>query len=200
MSLRLPASERRTAILQSALHEFANHGFHETSMNSIAEAGGVTKPVLYQHFSSKRALYLALINEIGASMLEEIGKATANAPTGRAQTERGIVAYFEWMSAHRDAFVVLFGSGARRDEEFAAEVRKVEQLLTDAIAPLIDAGLKPEHQRRLAYALVGMSEGVSRHLIKTGEPFNPLEVGSQLANFAWAGLRGIEPQPINPES
>jgi len=39
-----------------------------------------------------------------------------------------------------------------------------------------------------------MSEGVSRYLIANGESFDPALVGSQLANFAWAGLRGIEPQ------
>ncbi len=194
MNLRLPAAERRTAILSVARREFAEKGFHVTSMDDIAEAGGVTKPVLYQHFESKRALYLALIDELASAMLETIGKATANAPDGRAQTERGIIAYFEWMATNRDAFVVLFGSGSRNDEEFASTVRNVERLVADAIAPLIDAGLDREHQRRLAYALVGMSEGVSRYLIASGENFDPALVGSQLANFAWAGLRGVEPQ------
>lgn len=194
MSLRLPAAERRSLILAVARHEFAEKGYHTTSMDDIAEAGGVTKPVLYQHFDSKRALYLALIDDLAANMLHAIGDATANAPDGRTQTERGIIAYFEWMSANQDAFVVLFGSGSRNDEEFATAVRNVERLVTEAIAPLIDAGLDREHQRRLAYALVGMSEGVSRYLIASGETFDPTRVGSQLANLAWAGLRGIEPQ------
>ena len=194
MSIRLSAAERRPLILQAALRQFSAAGFHATSMNDIAAAGGITKPVLYQHFASKRALYLALIDEVAASMLEAIGKATANAPDARAQTERGVIAYFEWMAVNRDAFVLLFGSGARRDEEFSTAVRNVERLVTEAIAPLIDAGLDAEHQRRLAYALVGMSEGVSRHLISTGEAFDATLVGSQLANFVWAGLRGVEPQ------
>jgi AcrR family transcriptional regulator len=150
--------------------------------------------VLYQHFASKRALYLALIDDVAAEMLETVGKATTNAVDGRAQTENGIIAYFAWMAANREAFVLLFGSGARRDEEFSQAVRKVERLIADAIAPLIDAGLDQEHQRRLAYALVGMSEGVSRYLITQGDAFDPTIVGAQLANFAWAGLRGITPQ------
>ncbi len=194
MNLRLPAAERRTLILDAALHEFAAKGFHATSMNDVARTGGVTKPVLYQHFASKRALYLALIDDVAASMLETIGKATTDAPDGQNQTQSGIIAYFEWMAANRTSFVLLFGSGARRDEEFSAALRNIERLIADAIAPLIDAGLDREHQRRIAYALVGMSEGVSRYLIANGESFDPALVGSQLANFAWAGLRGIEPQ------
>ena len=101
MSIRLSAAERRPLILQAALREFSAAGFHATSMNDIAAAGGITKPVLYQHFASKRALYLALIDEVAASMLEAIGKATANAPDARAQTERGVIAYFEWMAVNR---------------------------------------------------------------------------------------------------
>ena len=194
MNLRLPAAERRTLILDAALHEFAAKGFHATSMNDVARTGGVTKPVLYQHFASKRALYLALIDDVAASMLETIGKATTDAPDGQNQTQSGIIAYFEWMAANRTSFVLLFGSGASRDEEFSAALRNIERLIADAIAPLIDAGLDREHQRRIAYALVGMSEGVSRYLIANGESFDPALVGSQLANFAWAGLRGIEPQ------
>ncbi len=194
MNLRLPAAERRTLILDAALHEFAAKGFHATSMNDVARTGGVTKPVLYQHFASKRALYLALIDDVAAGMLEAIGKATTDAPDGQNQTQSGIIAYFEWMAANRTSFVLLFGSGARRDEEFSTALRNIERLIADAIAPLIDAGLDREHQRRIAYALVGMSEGVSRYLIANGESFDPALVGSQLANFAWAGLRGIEPQ------
>lgn len=193
MSLRLPAAERRTQILHVALREFASKGYHGTSMNDVASAAGITKPVLYQHFDSKRALYLALIDEVGGEMLETIGKATTDAENGREQTMAGIITYFEWVATHREEFILLFGSGARRDEEFAAAVRNVERVVAEAIAPLIDAGLDVQHQRRLAYALVGMSEGLSRYLVSSGEQFDPHEVGTQLANLAWAGLRGVQP-------
>ena len=61
MSLRMPAAERREQLLAVALDVFAREGYHQTSMNDVAEAAGITKPVLYQHFESKRELYLALI-------------------------------------------------------------------------------------------------------------------------------------------
>jgi AcrR family transcriptional regulator len=194
VNARLTGAQRRAQILRVALRAFAAKGFHATSMNDVALAVGVTKPVLYQHFDSKRALYTALIDETAAGMLDAIGKATSDATDGRAQTQAGIVAYFEWVATHRDEFVFLFGSDARRDEEFAAAVRAVESRVADAIAPLIDAGLDAQHQRHLAFALVGMSEGVSRHLVLRGEQFDPGVVGAQLANLAWAGLRGIKPQ------
>ena len=104
----------------------------------------MTKPVLYQHFASKRELYLALLDEVGRELLEAIAKATAGAVDGRAQTEAGFGAYFRWVDDDRDAFLLLFGSGARRDEEFAEAVRKVEEAIAEAIEPLIAADIDAE--------------------------------------------------------
>ena len=56
MSTRLPASERREQLLDVAMTVFAANGYHGTSMNGVAKAAGVTKPVLYKHFPSKRDL------------------------------------------------------------------------------------------------------------------------------------------------
>ena len=54
VSTRLPAARRRRQLLEVALKVFAEQGYHDASMNDIAIAAGVTKPVLYQHFTSKR--------------------------------------------------------------------------------------------------------------------------------------------------
>ena len=78
MSLRMPAAERREQLLAVALDVFAREGYHQTSMNDVAEAAGITKPVLYQHFESKRELYLALIEDAGARMLEVITQCFAD--------------------------------------------------------------------------------------------------------------------------
>ena len=66
---RLTANERREQVLNVALAVFAQRGYHTTSMNDIADAAGVTKPVLYQHFDSKRALYIAVLETVGEGMI-----------------------------------------------------------------------------------------------------------------------------------
>src|SRR5262245_62990314 len=106
MSTRLPAPARREQLLAVGLEVFARSGFHATSMNEVAEAAGVTKPVLYQHFASKRELYLALLHEEGARLLNAIAKATASAATPRAQVEQGFAAYFQWVAEDREAFLL----------------------------------------------------------------------------------------------
>ena len=193
MSVRLTADARREQILSVALDEFARSGFHSTSMNDIAEAAGVTKPVLYQHFDSKRDLYLALLDEVGDRLLTSIAEATSQATDGKSQTELGYQAYFRWVAEDHAAFVLLFGSGARRDDEFAAAVRGVTQQAAAAIAPLIAVDIDERHRMTLAHALVGLAEGASRQLVDLGTPFDPDEIAAVVSALAWAGLRAVHP-------
>jgi AcrR family transcriptional regulator len=102
VSTRLSAAERRHQLVEVALRVFAAQGFHGTSMSDIAVAAGVTKPVLYQHFGSKRQLYAELVTEVGNQLQEVIVKAVASAGSPRQMVERGFAAYFEFVSNHRE--------------------------------------------------------------------------------------------------
>ena len=195
MPSRLSASARREQLLAVALSTFARAGYHETSMNDVADAAGVTKPVLYQHFESKRELYQALLDDVGERLVAAITTATNGIQSGREQTQRGFRAYFRWVADHPEAFVLLFGGASRQDAEFAEAVRRFTAEAAHAIAPLIAAGIDDEHRFTLAHALVGLSEGASRRLVERGENFDPDDVADQLSAFAWAGLRGIA-QPV----
>ena len=98
-----------------ALRVFGEQGFHDTSMNDIAEAAGVTKPVLYQHFGSKRALFLEVLREVGGRLRDAVGKATASATGPHQQVEYGFRAYFNWVANTSGGFDVLFAGETRRD-------------------------------------------------------------------------------------
>jgi len=195
-SKRLPAGKRRKQLLATALGLFANKGFNATTMDDIAEAAGVTKPLLYQHFDSKRALYMELVNSVATDLLTAIGNATVNASSPRHQVEGGFGAYFHMVVTHADAFQLLFGSDAPDDPEMSRMVHHVEDVLAEAIDALIDAGLDDDHRRLLAYAVVGMAEGASRYVLITGSdrPADTTTVerlASRVADLAWAGLRSV---------
>jgi AcrR family transcriptional regulator len=194
MSARLTANARREQILNVALEVFATEGFHGASMNDVAEAVGVTKPVLYQHFDSKRDLYQALIDEVGNRLLANIAKAAAEATDGKSQTELGFQAYFRWVAQDHDAFRFLFGSGTRRDDEFNTAVQRITAEAATAIAPLIAIDIDEEHRRTLAHALVGLAEGASRRLVELGDEFDPDEIAREVSALAWAGLRAVQPK------
>jgi AcrR family transcriptional regulator len=186
---RLSADERRQQILDVAIDQFGRAGYFGTSMNDIAEAAGVTKPVLYQHFDSKADLYRALLDEVGARMLDLIAKATTEAADGRDRTERGFQAYFRWVADHHNEFTLLFGSSARHDGEFSAQLRRITNEAAEAIAGLIDVDIDPDHRHTIAHGLVGLAEGVSRRLVALGDEFDPDEIASVVSGLAWAGLR-----------
>jgi AcrR family transcriptional regulator len=184
----LTADARREQILDVAIDVFGRGGYYGASMNDIAEAAGVTKPVLYQHFDSKSDLYRALLDEVGARMLASIAKATADATSGKEQTHRGFQAYFRWVAQRHDEFMLLFGS-ARHDGEFSEQIRKITADAAEAIAPLIAVDIDPDHRRTLAHALVGLAEGASRQLVGLGQAFDADEVAREVSALAWAGLR-----------
>jgi len=163
-------------------------------MNDVADAAGVTKPVLYQHFASKRELYRELLAEIGGHLRDTIAKATADAPGPRQQIEAGFDAYFRFVANHRDAFQVLFGAGTRRDEEFAAEARKVEASIGEMTADLIAVDtLSPDDRAVLASGIVGLAEGACRYWLANDVDAPPEVLAAHVSRLAWAGLRGISP-------
>lgn len=64
----MPTAERRATILRAAGPLFARDGYAGTRLEDVAAAAGVTKPILYRHFESKKALYVALLDKHEADL------------------------------------------------------------------------------------------------------------------------------------
>ena len=211
---RLTAEERRRQLVEVALTIFAERGYAATTMEHIAEAAGVTKPLVYQHFESKRALYLELMDAFSRELERRIVAATAGAAGPRQQVDVGMAAYFEMMVGNEHAFGLLYGRDAPDDPELGEALRRVEDTIARAIDPLIDADLAPEHRLLLAYSVVGMVEGASRHWIRgragrsapgkgggapAGTGLTPTRteeaalLATRVSDLAWAGLRQVHP-------
>lgn len=190
--MRLPAEQRRRQLLDVARDVFAERGFHATSMDDVALAAGVTKPVLYQHFPSKRALYVELLGDVGGQLLAELGRATARAATGRERVEQGFAAYFRFVTANRAAFRLLFGASVRNDPEFARLVESTIDAAAAEITSLIDIAAPDEQRRVLANALVGMAEATSRRALADPEAVHDADqLAGWVSELAWFGLRGV---------
>ena len=194
---RLTAEQRRQQLVAIALELFARRGYRATTMDDIAEAAGVTKPLVYQHFSSKRALYLELVNSIAQELLIAVRAGVMQARGPRQQVEMGFAAYFSLVISREDEFRLLYGRDHADDEELGRALRTVEDAIAEAIDPLIDAGLDDDHRRLLAYGIVGMAEGVSRRFMAQ-RPDSEAEVDEEarklagrVADLAWAGLRSV---------
>jgi len=196
-SRRLTAEQRRHQLVTVALELFAQRGYRATTMDDIAEAAGVTKPLLYQHFSSKRALYLELVDSIARDLLAAIGRAVMRADGPRQQVELGFAAYFRLVVSHEAEFRLLYGRDHADDLELGRALRAVEDAIAEAIDPLIDAGLDDDHRRLLAYGIVGMAEGASRRFMaqrpdsESAVDEEAQKLAGRMADLAWAGLRSV---------
>jgi len=194
---RLTAEQRRRQLFSVALELFAVRGYRATTMDDIAEAAGVTKPLVYQHFSSKRALYLELVDSIAQDLLTAVRGAVMRAEGPRQQVEMGFAAYFRLVISREAEFRLLYGRDNADDHELGRALRTVEDAIALAIDPLIDAGLDDDHRRLLAYAVVGMAEGASRRFIAQRAPGDveaedeARRLAQRMADLAWAGLRSV---------
>jgi AcrR family transcriptional regulator len=199
---RLSAASRRRQLIDVALETFASSGFTATTMEDIATAAGVTKPLLYQHFASKRALYLELIDDVTARLVQALADAALGETAFRRQVEAGMLAYFRFTIENQSAMRMLYD--APPDEELARGLRSIQDAIAEFVSPLIEADIAEDHRRTLAIAVVGMTEGVTRHWLRQrahrhlGEQDTEKEallLATRVADFAWSGLRGVRRLP-----
>ena len=85
---RLPAAKRREQLLDTATELFAERGYSKTTTAQLAKAAGVTEPIIYRHFESKRELFIALIDRTGENTIHTWERDLANAsnPAERLRT------------------------------------------------------------------------------------------------------------------
>jgi AcrR family transcriptional regulator len=133
----MSAPLRREAILAAAEEVFARSGYHGASLDDIAQAAGISKALIYEHFTSKRELHASLVN---AHVEEIFRRLQANAETGTTGEERlrgGIDAFLSFVEEHREAWRALFRDAA--DPEVGDVVERVQVQATAVIAALIAA-------------------------------------------------------------
>jgi AcrR family transcriptional regulator len=112
---RLPPAERRELILQSAGRLFGERGYAHTSLDEISAAAGVTKPILYRHFDSKKALYLALLERHRDDLPRFFERVPADLPFER-RVEAILETWFDYVAEHGYAWRMLFRDAGGDDE------------------------------------------------------------------------------------
>jgi AcrR family transcriptional regulator len=102
---RLSAEERRESILEAANEIFGERGYEHVRIDDVAAAAGISKALIYEHFSSKQELYLELMNTAAAEMLGRLVQA-ASAPgmEGPLRMENAAAAGFQYVQEHPHAF------------------------------------------------------------------------------------------------
>jgi AcrR family transcriptional regulator len=190
---RLPRDQRRIQLLDAASEVFASKGYHAAAMDDIAEAAGVSKPVLYQHFPSKLDLYLALLDQSCDRLADVLEDALSSTDDNANRVNATVAAFFEFVSSSGD-FRFVFESDLTADGAVQQRLSRVNAAISDAIAGVIadDTSLPPPQAKLLAVSLVGIAQVSARYWISSGTLAITLEEAKHLvSNLAWRGISGF---------
>jgi AcrR family transcriptional regulator len=119
---RVPAAERRSALIDAAVHEFARGGLHGTPVDRIARRVGVAQPYVFSLFGSKRELFLAAVERGTERIAATFAKAAAEFDPATAPPDVGVfeamgTAYVELLRSNRDYLMLQHQSYAACDDE-----------------------------------------------------------------------------------
>jgi len=194
---RISAEERRELILGAALEVFAQRGYHASSIDEIAQAAGVSKALIYEHFPSKRDLHVSLLEQHVQEIFERLATAAATSDPGEVRLEAGVNAFLEFVESRRDAFRMLFRDAVEPD--VAEMLVRVQQQVGAAVAGLIAAEPReergdPEENRR-AIEMVGqlLAGAVQSLALWWGdhEEVRRKDLVAVVMDFAWLGLERL---------
>ncbi|MET9861651.1 TetR/AcrR family transcriptional regulator [Streptomyces smyrnaeus] len=200
----MPREVRERQMLDAAVAAFARQGYQAASMDDIAEAAGVSKPLVYLYLKSKEDLFMACVRrEVGALVAAVRQGTRERGLPADQQLWNGLTAFFTHTAARPDGVAVLYRARTQ-GEPFAREVAAMRVEVVTIVTTLLgqaaqDAGCDGELAERevsgLAHALVGAAESLAEWAnSRTGEHIeapSAKETAATLMNFCWAGLENL---------
>ena len=194
---RLSADERRRAILGAAQDVFAVSGYHGSSIDEIAQAAGISKALIYEHFPSKKDLHASLLDMYVQELFERLSANAATGDPGDIRLRNGIDAFFGWVEERRAPFRMLFRDAV--EPEVADMLHRIQEQATAAVAALIASepaarvpGTRDPRQgvTMLAQQLTGAMQSLALWWDDHPEVPRQALVDSAM-DFGWLGLERV---------
>jgi AcrR family transcriptional regulator len=172
---RLSRDERMEQTLGVAHELFAERGYAVVTMEEIAAAVGVTKPLLYNYFGNKEQLYIACMERAGDALTETVATAVAASASPGEALGAGVHAFFAFLDSDRAAWAVLFDETLPNHGDVADRVASYRGRILEFVSSSMLAQL-PERSRAgarteieaLSTALLGAAEALARWWLRTG--------------------------------
>jgi AcrR family transcriptional regulator len=189
-STRLPRDERRAQLLAAAHEVFVANGYHGAAMDEIADAAHVSKPVLYQHFPSKRELYLALLDSHLTKLAGLLFGALDSTTDNDERVQAVMRAYFRFIASDDQAHRLVFESDLINDEDVSARLEAFNKSFADAVARVIaeDTKLPELEAQLLGRALAGMAQVSARYWLETDGNLDRDVASDLIYRLAWRGI------------
>ena len=174
---------------------FAERGYAAVTMDEVAAAVGVTKPLLYNYFGNKERLYIACMERSGDALVKTILETVGDASSPTDALNDGLRAFFAFLDADRAAWAVLFDETLPRSGEVAERVAEYRGRLVELVSESLIAQLPAKRRaaarievEALSAALLGAAEALARWWLRT-EATTAAEAAELLIATIEPGLR-----------
>jgi AcrR family transcriptional regulator len=203
---RLPRAEREAQTLEVARRLFADRGYAAVTMDEVAAAVGVTKPLLYNYFGNKDGLVLAMLGPASERLVATVVGAVESSTSPAGALRAGMGAFFAYVDEDREAWRVLFDESLPSTGEVAQRVAQERRRLSALVSQTLLARI-PVHARErsraevegLSVALLGAAESLARWWLTTDGELTAEQVAELLISTVEPGLReragGLDAQP-----
>jgi AcrR family transcriptional regulator len=189
---RTPRAVREAQMVAAAERLFSERGYHGVSMDEIAAASGISKPMLYEYFGSKEKLFLACVERARGRLFEEIARAVRGRDDSEQALRAGVEAFLAFADQQRTTWVVLFGEGGSFNEAAGAIRSEQAGLIAQLLRELPGWEREPDAEEldALAHIFVGAAEAIA--LWALDHPETTLErVADLLMAVLWPVVREL---------
>lgn len=190
---RMPREQRRSQLLELATTVFTENGFQATSMDDIAAAAGVTKPVLYQHFDSKETLYIEVIDITAQSLLAGVRDIGAVEGSTTDRVRHGLERFYQLVTL--DNALRLFTGHEVISEQVQQRVGTVLDAMAIELAEVLTAArrLNSQQARVIGRGLIALTQTTAVLLHAAEGEDERAEILDLMTQTAVHGLTGFEP-------
>jgi AcrR family transcriptional regulator len=195
---RLPALERRQIILQTAIKQFAIAGYAGSNLEQIARLSGVSKPILYDHFASKEALFLEVLKSIRSELLELGSDIVQVQGTTSERIRAAVLSFFGYVQKKPESMRVLLtlALGEPNLERLAFEIQEeVTTSLLELLINLQPMKLSKKQKRTMRFQVEFIKQGMhALALWWLNQPELELskdQLTDTVMSVAWTGLERL---------
>jgi AcrR family transcriptional regulator len=195
----LGPEKRRPLILDSALQVYLAHGYRGTSMQAVADAAGVTKPVVYECFKNRDELLLALLSREEKRLFDAVLAALPQMPSFEdveALIASGLTAFLTAATETPDSWRVVFESSRNSESAVAKRVRAARDTILDRLRDLVIMYLSTidvdDTERKapvLAELLASICESCGRMIVVDKLPWTPEDLARYVSRLMSLGVK-----------
>jgi AcrR family transcriptional regulator len=156
-------------MLDSARALFAERGYADVTMDEVAGAVGVTKPLLYNYYGNKEQLFLACMKPAADALLTTVVSAVQSADSPPEALRSGIHAFFAFLDSDGEAWRVLHDETLPGGGEIALRIGEYRARMEELVTAALQERTESRAVEPLSVAIFGAAEALGRWWLRTGE-------------------------------